>query len=73
MRRWRLRKWDFVAESQHLTISREWVIEADRIEVEGHTILKAFRERVPQLPERAELLYVSRDWDEVELLEGGDG
>lgn len=78
MRRWKLRKWDFVAESEHLTISREWEIQADRIEVESHSVLKAFRStrvKVPGVPGgiRGEhLSYISRDWDEVELLEGED-
>lgn len=78
MKRWKLRKWDFVAESEHLTISREWVIQADRVQTEGHTILKAFlttRVGVPGVPggiAGEQLIYVCRDWDEVELLEDTD-
>jgi len=75
MRRWKLRKWDFVGQPERLSVSREWEIQADRIETEGHTVLRAYR-RV-EVPDRSDgmkkdqLVYVCRDWDEVTLVEDG--
>lgn len=71
MRRWKLRKYEWNEESGSLVIAREWEIQADRIEAEGHSPLRAYRG--PSLPGivDSELVYVSRDWDEVTLIEEG--
>lgn len=59
--RYKLFKYEWNEETKSTVIGRQWHIQADRIEVEGHSLLRAFE--VTQ--ERDELIYVSRDWDEV--------
>lgn len=58
--KWKLTKYEWENDTNHLVIARQWYIEADRIEVEGHVILRAYRTEG--------LVYVCRDWDEVELV-----
>lgn len=58
--KWKLTKYEWNEDTKSTIVGRQWFIEADRIETEGHTVLRAFR-----APEG--LVYVSRDWDEVEL------
>jgi len=86
MRRWKLTKFDWNEETKSAIIGREWEIHADRVEVEGHSILKAYRStpvQVPGVPTGSghqsephmklveHLVYISRDWDDVELIEDG--
>lgn len=65
--KWKLTKYEWDEESKHMIIGRQWYIEADRIEVEGHSLLRAYRALGKDFVDH--LVYICRDWDEVDLVE----
>ena len=65
--KWKLTKYEWDEDTKHMIIGRQWHIEADRIEVESHSTLRAFRALGTDFEDH--LVYVCRDWDEVDLVE----
>ena len=68
MKTWELTKYEWNEATSSMIVGRQWRIQADRVEVDNYT-LRGYRDHASGLPQKATLSYISRDWDDVTLVD----
>ena len=66
--RYQVTTYEWNEKDQAHVVARTKTVTADRVEVEGHMV-RFYRRHATGLPEKETLMYATRDWDEIELVE----